>query len=424
MQTVAKTSTIKLPQLAVIKLALLVISVLVVIGVLIYNDRLVEQLKVREQRVAQLLASSLRYFQNTDDFDATLYQDVVDYVRNSGVPMIITDRDNEPSYEVNTYRQFNINIPFDTIIPKQERLAFLKKEIVRMDNVYKPERITYTDPKTGALSVTNYIHYGDSIILAQIERMPLIELLLGIVVVVIGYLSFAYLKRSEQSNIWVGMSRETAHQLGTPLSSLLGWTEMLRLNMNEPAEVAKIADEINKDIERLNRIATRFSKIGSKPDLKEQNIVLVVSGVMGYLEDRMPKLGNAIAFSLETSHDEIPVLLNRELFEWVLENLIKNATEAIESQKGSITVRIDHQEKNNLVIIDVIDTGKGLDARRRKEVFRPGYSTKSRGWGLGLTLAKRIIEEYHHGKLFVKESAVGKGTTFRIRLASKNNESV
>ncbi|HYM20376.1 MAG TPA: HAMP domain-containing sensor histidine kinase [Candidatus Kapabacteria bacterium] len=407
-----KTSAIKLPRSANIKLALLVSSVLVVIGILIYNNGLVRELKVREQRVALLLASALRYFQNSGDVDLTLYQQVVDYARNSGVPIIVTDRDNEPSFNLNTYKQFNINIPFDTTLSKHEQLAYLKKEIKRMDGSHPPERITYKD-SSGAEIVTNYIHYGDSAILAEIARMPFIQLLLAAVVIAIGYLSFSYLKKSEQSNIWVGMSRETAHQLGTPLSSLLGWTEMLGLGANDPVEVNKIAGEIGKDVERLNRIATRFSKIGSKPDLREQNIVAVVSGVMGYLEDRMPRLGNAIAFSLETNHDEILASINRELFEWVLENLIKNATEAIESQ-GSILVKIE--QKHDVVTIDVTDSGKGMDARRRKEVFRPGFSTKSRGWGLGLTLAKRIVEEYHHGKLFIKDSAPGKGTTFRIRL--------
>ena len=407
-----RTSTIKLPRRANIKLALLVSSVVVVIGILIYNNRLVGELKVREQRVALLLASALRYFQNSGDIDLTLYQQVVDYARSSGVPMIVTDRDDEPSFNLATYKQFNINIPFDTTLSKAMQIAFLKKEVARMDHTYKPERITYKD-STGKEIVTNYIHYGDSAILSEVARMPFIQLLLAVVVIAIGYLSFSYLKKSEQSNIWVGMSRETAHQLGTPLSSLLGWTEMLHLNANDPTEVAKIADEIGKDVERLNRIATRFSKIGSKPDLREQNIVAVVSGVMGYLEDRMPRLGTAINFSLETNHDEILASVNRELFEWVLENIIKNATEAIEAQ-GSIALKIE--EKIDVVTIDITDTGKGMDARRRKEVFRPGFSTKSRGWGLGLTLAKRIIEEYHHGKLFVKDSTPGKGTTFRIRL--------
>lgn len=411
-------STVRLPPSANIKIGLLAVSVLVVIGTLLYSHRLVDRLKEREQRIVLLLGDALRYFQNTDDFDATLYLKVVEYTRNSNVPMIITDRDDMPSGDTANFKNFNINIPFDTALDQKSRMSFLENEIRRMDKTYKPIRITYTDPQTHKESVTNYIHYGDSIILSKIEELPLIQLLLGAVVVIIGYLSFAYLKRSEQSNIWVGMSKETAHQLGTPLSSLLGWAEMLRLNASDPAEVHIIASEIEKDIERLNRIAIRFSKIGAKPDLKEQNIVTVISGVMGYLEDRMPRLAHNITMSLETSHDEIILPVNRELFEWVMENLIKNATEAIETQAGSIQVALHYNEKTHSAIIDVIDTGKGLEGRQKKDVFRPGYSTKSRGWGLGLSLAKRIIEEYHHGKLFVKDSAPGKGTTFRIKLGN------
>ncbi len=418
MDSIRSKTTTRLPPSANIKLGLLIASVLIVIGTLLYAHRLVDKLKEREQRIAQLFGDAFRYLKNTDDFDASLYLLIVEYVRNSGVPMVVTDRDDEPDFALASYKKLNlVNFPIDSTLSIDEQKSFLKEEIRRMDKVYKPIRITYIDPVTRKESVTNYIHYGDSIILSKIEELPVIQLMLGLVVVVIGYLSFAYLKRSEQSNIWVGMSKETAHQLGTPLSSLLGWAEMLRLNSADPREVDLIAGEIEKDIERLNRIAVRFSKIGSIPDLKEQNIVTIISGVMGYLEDRMPRLGNNIKLSLETSHDEIIIPVNRELFEWVMENLIKNATEAIDTQTGSIVVSLQYNEKTESVIIDVTDSGKGLEGRQKKDVFRPGYSTKTRGWGLGLSLAKRIIEEYHHGKLFVKESAPGKGTTFRIKLA-------
>jgi len=415
MDSIRSKSTVRLPPSANIKIGLLIASVITTIGILLYAHRLVDELKIREQRIAQLTANALDYIQNNDEFDARLYLRVIEYIRNSGVPMIINDKDDMPVIDTLNYRSFNINIPLDTTQSRTEREAFLKNEMRRMDRLYKPIVITYTDSK-GKKSVTNFIHYGDSIILSKIEELPLIQLLLGLVVVVIGYLSFAYLKRSEQSNIWVGMSKETAHQLGTPLSSLLAWAEMLKLKSDDPQEVITIAGEITKDIERLNRIAIRFSKIGSVPDLKDQNIVTVVSSVMGYLEDRMPRLGRHITFSLESSKDEIIMKINRELFEWVMENLIKNAAEAIETETGSIHVNIDYHEKTHSVTIDVTDTGKGMEGRQKKDIFRPGYSTKSRGWGLGLPLAKRIIEEYHHGKLFVKESAPGKGTTFRIKL--------
>ena len=406
-----------MPPSANIKIGLLIASVISVIGILFYAHNLVDELKIREQRIAQLTANALDYVQNNDEFDARLYRKVVEYIRNSGVPMIINDKDDMPVIDTINYRTFNINIPLDTTQSRAEREVFLKNEMRRMDRIYKPIVITYSD-SAGKKSITNYIHYGDSIILSKIEELPFIQLMLGLVVVVIGYLSFAYLKRSEQSNIWVGMSKETAHQLGTPLSSLLGWAEMLKLKSDEPEEVKTIAGEIGKDIERLNRIAVRFSKIGSVPDLKDQDIVTVVSSVMGYLEDRMPRLGRNITFSLDASQDEIIMKINRALFEWVMENLIKNAVEAIETESGSIHVAIDYHEKTKSVTIDVTDTGKGMEGRQKKDIFRPGYSTKSRGWGLGLPLAKRIIEDYHHGKLFVKESAHGKGTTFRIKLGN------
>lgn len=414
MNHISSKSTVRLPRSTNIKLGLLFASVLIVIGTLLYSHQLVSELKEREQRVAKLFADGLRHFINAEDPDALFYNLITDYTKNSGVPVILTDRDDMPSYGLKGYSKFNLNVPLDSTLDSASQLRFLKEEMRRMDTQYPPEKIVYQDPYTHQKQITNYIHYGDSRILAKIEIMPIIQLLLGFMITVIGYLSFSYLKRSEQSNIWVGMSKETAHQLGTPLSSILGWTEMLRLNANDPEQVTTIASEIQKDTERLNRIATRFSKIGSVPDLKEQNIVETISAVMGYLENRLPKLGNHIEFSLDTDADEIFLKYNRELFEWVLENLIKNSVEAIETQTGSISITIE--SKSDKVFIDITDTGKGLDARQRKDIFRPGYTTKSRGWGLGLSLAKRIIEEYHHGKLFVKESSPGNGTSFRIKL--------
>jgi signal transduction histidine kinase len=415
-----RARNVRLPPSANIKLGLLALSVLTVIGVLVYSNQLVGELKVREQRVAKLFADALSHFRTAEEPDAILYQLIVDYTRNSGVPVLLTDKDDMPTFSLKSYAKFSINVPLDTTLDSAGQLAFLKEEMSRMDAMYPPDTIYYKDLETGDSMITNYVHYGDSRILSKIEELPFIQLLLGAVVVIIGYLSFSYLKRSEQSNIWVGMSKETAHQLGTPLSSLLGWTEMLRLSANDPDKVREIAGEIEHDTIRLNRIAVRFSKIGAAPDLKEQNIVEVVSAIMGYLEDRFPKLGHDISFSLETTSDEIHVQINRELFEWVIENLVKNAVEAIESPAGSIHIHIT-AASNQKVIIDVTDSGKGLDSRQRKDVFRPGYSTKSRGWGLGLTLSKRIIEEYHHGKLFVKETNTDKGTTFRIILQGSKN---
>ena len=415
----------RLPRSANIKLALLVASVLVVIGTLFYAHSLVTQLRQREYRVVKLFSDAVKYYSNSPQTpDDSLYRMITHYAMSSDVPVILTDRHDDPS--VRHFNETNWNVPHDTTLDSARQVAFLREQMREMDAVYPRIAIYFRDSAAHKNEVIEYLHYGNSLVLAKIESLPYIQLLLGLVVVVIGYLSFSYLKRSEQSNIWVGMAKETAHQLGTPLSSLLGWAEMLRLSSQNSEEVEKIAGEIDRDIERLNRITVRFSKIGSVPDLKMYNVVQIVAEVMSYFEGRMPQLRKNIRLELVSEEDEILVKINRELFEWVIENLIKNAYEAIEGAEGSIRVNIHRAARagspamsgqaQGSVLIDVTDTGKGILLRKKNDVFRPGYSTKKRGWGLGLSLARRIIQEYHHGRLFVKESQPGKGTTFRIRL--------
>ncbi len=422
--------TARLPRSANIKLALLAASVLIVVGTLFYAHSLVVQLRDREYRVVKLFSDAIKYYTYAEETpDDSLYRMITHYARSSDVPVILTDRHDRPS--VRHFYETNWNLVYDTTRDSATQFAFLREEMREMDRVYHPIPVYFHDSAEHRDEVTAYIHYGNSLVLSKIESLPYVQLLLGMVVVVIGYLSFSYLKRSEQSNIWVGMAKETAHQLGTPLSSLLGWAEMLRLSSGVPAEVETISYEIDRDIERLNRITVRFSKIGSVPDLKPQNVVQVVAEVMSYFEGRSilaksPQLRKNIKLELATDEDEILVHINRELFEWVIENLIKNAYEAIEGSEGSIHVNIHRasgsgtpafqRRGQGVVLIDVADTGKGIALRKKNDVFRPGYSTKKRGWGLGLSLALRIIQEYHHGKLFVKESQPGKGTTFRIRL--------
>jgi signal transduction histidine kinase len=231
--------------------------------------------------------------------------------------------------------------------------------------------------------------------------------------IVIAYFSFSYLKKNEQSNIWVGMSKETAHQLGTPISSLLGWNEILKINKSNPDKVEDISEEINNDLQRLNKIADRFSKIGSKPALVPTNINELLSSVIEYFNRRLPSSRQKTEIKIISNNNSI-VPLNASLFEWVFENLIKNALDAIETKNGLIT--FEFYEHESSLIIDVKDNGKGIDIKNRKDVFRPGYSTKKRGWGLGLSLTKRIVEDYHKGKIFVESSIINEGTTFRIIL--------
>jgi len=225
---------------------------------------------------------------------------------------------------------------------------------------------------------------------------------------IISYVLFSYSRKSEQSKVWAGMAKETAHQLGTPISSLMGWIEVMK--MNYPDEQA--FREMDKDIDRLKLVSERFSKIGSIPELKEDNVVEIIGSVVDYMQRRAPKKTEVIF--LNDRSEIIKAKINSQLIIWVFENLIKNAVDAIGSESGKIEVFVENNESN--VIIDIIDTGKGIPKTSQKSIFNPGYSTKARGWGLGLSLSKRIIEEYHKGRIFVKNSVQGQGSTFRILL--------
>lgn len=252
-----------------------------------------------------------------------------------------------------------------------------------------------------------YVFYKESPVLTRLRYFPYIQFIIILVFIIVAYLLFSFARRSEQNRVWVGMSKETAHQLGTPISSLMAWTEILRASNVDPS----IVDEINKDVTRLDTIAQRFSKIGSVPELAPENLVEVIRDFTTYLRTRISRTVT-IEFA-DTKYNPIILPINRYLFEWVVENLCKNAVDAMEGN-GKITIEITEGAK--LVHIDITDTGKGIPPKKQKTIFKPGYTSKKRGWGLGLTLAQRIIKEYHKGKLFVKSSAVGKGTTMRITL--------
>jgi hypothetical protein len=239
------------------------------------------------------------------------------------------------------------------------------------------------------------------------------QILIASLFIILGYIGFSTIKKNEQSNIWVGMAKETAHQFGTPISSLMGWIEMLRLSYKDPDKVNDITEEINNDVEKLNRITYRFSKIGAVPEIKAKVVYDELKKVLDYFQRRLPQTAKSVELSL-SGDKQACAELNSELFEWVIENLIKNALDAIDHKQGKINVLIS--ATNRKVEITVADNGKGIDLKRRKDIFRPGYSTKRRGWGLGLSLSKRIIETYHQGKIFVKSSNPGEGTTFKIIL--------
>ena len=394
-----------------IKIALLVTGVLIIISTLVYTQILVSEILERERDIANLYAKSIEFIAN-DENQSGEYNFVFNTVVNSNTinfPIVVTDaKSNKP--------QFIKNLDVDSTVTKQEQENFIQKMVANMDVNNKPIRVTYQDSL-----VLSYVHYGQSNLVARLKVLPLIEFFVAGIFIFLGYFGFNYIKRTEQSNIWVGLSKETAHQLGTPLSSLMGWNELMKVSANSPQKIVNLANEMTNDLDRLNKIANRFSKIGSKPNLKTENLFDVVDKVAKYFEKRIPRLtseteGNVKKkISLDiTGSKEAAALINRDLFEWVIENLTKNALDAIENSTGTITYNI--YEKDGYTYIDVSDTGKGIDIRYKKDIFRPGYSTKMRGWGLGLSLSKRIVETYHKGKLTLKESEPGKGTTFRIRL--------
>jgi signal transduction histidine kinase len=252
-----------------------------------------------------------------------------------------------------------------------------------------------------------FLYYRESFLLRNLRMFPIVQLMVIFLFILVAYLAFSASRRAEQNQVWVGMSKETAHQLGTPISSLLAWLELLKLQHVDETTVT----ELEKDISRLENITSRFSKIGSRPELIQTNLVTVIHTSVEYLKRRSPgKIKYEILYD-PLQNWEIP--LSEDLFSWVIENLSKNAMDAM-SGTGQITFTL--RQKENMVIVDVSDTGKGLPKSQFKNIFQPGYSTKKRGWGLGLSLAKRIVENYHKGRIFIKESELNKGTTFRILL--------
>lgn len=320
----------------------------------------------------------------------SFFQEVV--INNTSLPVIVTDSTQE---KIITYG----NIDTSKVVDWKILLKTMK-------NVNLPIEIEL--PEQG----TCYVFYKESTVLTRLRYFPFIQFIIILIFLVVAYLLFSYARKSEQNQVWVGMSKETAHQLGTPISALLAWNELLKDNNVDET----IITEIDKDLHRLETIAQRFSKIGSIPEFQPENIVTVLQDFVLYLQARLSKQID-IKFIIP-ENPEIIVPINRYLFEWVIENICKNSVDAIDG-KGVILLNIIEEEK--WVHIDISDTGKGISGQRQKSIFNPGYTSKKRGWGLGLTLAKRIIVEYHKGKLFVLKSLVGKGTTMRISLKKRAN---
>lgn len=388
-----------------VKVLLAFLSFLVIAVLLFYAKTLVDELIEREKKNVEFYADVIEHYvklPNSNSEDLLFFMDRIPKIVS--FPMIFTNEYDIPNYP---FTQFSLNIPIDTTQSDTLIKQMLISEINMMRGTYNPIFIKDNNGK-----VISKIYYTHSALVNSLRLLPYIELIIVIAFVFMGYVAFSYLRRSEQSRVWVGMAKEAAHQLGTPLSSLLAWLEILKQSRNEEELFETTLVEMERDIARLNTIAIRFSKIGSQPELKEENLSQIVNEVVDYYQKRIPGV-KEIQFEKSIQADVIG-FANHDLISWVFENLCKNAIEAIEKKQGTISVNLT--KVNNKMIVLFSDTGKGMTSSVKRQAFTPGFSTKKRGWGIGLSLSKRIIEEYHKGKLFIKESTPKKGTSFYLEI--------
>ncbi len=373
-----------------VKILLVVMAVIMSVGSLVISHFLVRDLKKEEQRKMKIWAEAMRSLDSADEYtDLTLVLTVLN--GNSTIPVVVLDRDGQ----VREYRNLQLHEGSE-----DAKKRAIEKEVRSMVSAGRVIRVY--------LSSTDYMEicYSDSLLLRRLALWPYVQLGLVFVFVVVAIIALLNSKKAEQNKVWVGLSKETAHQLGTPISSLMAWQEVLRETYPDDALLL----EMGKDVNRLQRIAERFSKIGSLPELRLENLNEVLANVVQYIARRA---SNRVKISCRMPQQPLIVPLCASLFEWVVENLCKNAIDAMDGV-GSIVVLAGVE--GNMVVVEVSDTGKGIPKNKFRTVFTPGFTTKKRGWGLGLSLAKRIVEEYHHGRIFVKNSELGRGTTFRIEL--------
>jgi signal transduction histidine kinase len=368
-----------------------IISSFIIVALILWNTyTFFKKFKSEERTKMEIIAKAYERL-NTADLNADISLESKIIGNNHNIPMLIT---NERDSILDWSNLDSTNVHKSRYLPRQ--LAVMK-------NQNEPIVVTYQDRNE---DLKQYIYYRDSDLLTKLKYYPVALILILFLFATVIYLFFKSNKIADQNKLWTGMAKETAHQIGTPLSSLLGWLEILRLNKTDENTVL----EIEKDIDRLNTIAERFSKIGSIPVLKKHNLVEATQHSFTYLESRSSK---QVLFKFKTSNKEIFTEINLQLFSWVIENLVKNAIDAMEG-KGKISLNIT--AKGKIVLLTISDTGKGIPKHLHQKIFSPGFTTKKRGWGLGLSLAKRIIEDYHNGKIKILKSEVGKGSTFLITL--------
>lgn len=389
--------------------SLLFIALVIIVVLLFYTEKMVDDLRKESRGILQFYAETIAKAAS-DPLETDLNFIFENIIKNIYFPIIATNPENEPIFWI------GIGIPEDD--KSDKNMQKVNRILARMQKMDDPIPITFENQlePDSEPQILQLIYYGDSSTITRLRLLPYIEIGMVGLFIFIGFIGFSTIKRSEQRFIWVGMSKETAHQLGTPISSLLGWVQLLRERSYKRPETIKVIDEMDQDVNRLGKVAERFSQIGSTADLKDHSIHLILKNVKNYIQRRLPQMKKTV--ELEEKFSELPLIpLNSDLIEWVFENLIKNSVDAINHDNGLIKIETNISDhKKYKIYVDIIDNGRGIDAKKKSNIFRPGFSTKKRGWGLGLNLAKRIVEEYHHGKLLVKESQTGVGTTMRVYL--------
>ncbi|HPI72603.1 MAG TPA: HAMP domain-containing sensor histidine kinase [bacterium] len=372
-----------------------------VLGTIYYTQRLVNELRKESRQIVEFYSQTYQLIVQTENMEVLDWFLANNILQKMDFPLIMIDNHGN----ISSWR--GIGVPEEDRSPQAMEKA--KKIFAKIKDQNEPVRYMYNG------EVFQSIYYGDSRLITRLELLPYLTFSGTGLLILIAFIGFNNIKKSEQRFIWVGMAKETAHQLGTPISSLLGWLELMKTGDMSPDKINRLAQDMEMDVRRLEKIAARFSKIGSATNLEKQDVHQVLREVAAYFRKRLPQAGREIR--LVEDYGDLPLVrLNRELFEWAVENLIKNAIDAVQGKNGVIEIVTGRLADSKRVFIEIRDNGCGITAKRRDDVFKAGYSTKKRGWGLGLNFGKRIIEEYHGGKLYIKESHAGRGTVMRIVL--------
>ncbi|MDZ7331468.1 MAG: HAMP domain-containing histidine kinase [candidate division KSB1 bacterium] len=388
---------------------LFTLAIILILVLLYYSQTIVHSLREQSRTILEFYAQihSRAAAENDSTNINFLFENII---QKTNFPIINTDENKNPLYWENISVEPNDKSP--------EAIAKVRKMVANLEKELEPVPIIYRDEQTGQILLKQFLYYGDSNLITRLIWLPYIEIGVFGLFLLVAFLGFRSIKSNEEQSIWVGMAKETAHQLGTPLSSLMGWLELMK-STQSPKKFHQVLLDMENDVNRLNKVANRFSQIGSQADLKRQDIIPIIKDTIQYFQRRLPHMGKKINI-IEQYESVPPVRVNRDLFEWVIENLLKNSLDAIEKETGMIKISIGRlTERGDDIFIDISDNGKGISPKNRRLVFRPGFSTKKRGWGLGLNLARRIIVEYHGGKLLIKDTKIGEGTTMRIILKGK-----